>query len=163
MMIKKNLAIDDGVSDVTEKNSGVSLEDLARQAEQNEASGEAESAKVEAQSVRQETHSLAGEIEDALDMAAPFAEASMWWLKPEQFKALWGKETRKKIAAAAAVVMLKHGWSLGAVLEKYAPYIALGMAIAPSTVATVQLYKQAKAAPETVQAKHEDGSDATTS
>lgn len=162
-MVTKITSNPENVSDVVEKNSGVSLEDLARQADQNEASGEAESAKVEAQSVRQETHSLAGEIEDALDMAAPFAEAGMWWLKPEQFKALWGKETRKKIAAAAAAVMLKHGWSLGAVLEKYAPYIALGMAIAPSTVATVQLYKQAKAEQKPVQAKQEDGSDATTS
>lgn len=163
MMVKKILAIEGGaadVTDVTEKASGVSLDDLVKQAEQNESSGQAETAKIEAKNTSQETSSLAGEIEDALDMAAPFAEAGMWWLKPEQFKTLWGKETRKKIAAAAAVVMLKHGWTLGAVLEKYAPYIALGMAFAPSAVATVQLYKQARATP----AKNEgDGSDATTS
>lgn len=157
-IIKKN----ENASDVIEKPSGASLEDLAVQAEQNEASGEAETAKVEAQSVRQETHSMAGEIEDALDMAAPFAEAGMWWLNPEQFKSLWGKETRKKIAAAAAVVMLKHGWTLGSVLEKYAPYIALGMAFAPSAIATVQLYKQARAL-QTQTKTPGEGSDATTS
>lgn len=142
MMVKKIIVIEGGVTDVVEKPSGISLEDLALQAEKNDASGKAETEQVEAKSAVKETNNLAAEIEDALNMAAPFAEAGMWWLNPGQFKALWGADTRKKIAAAAAAVMLKHGWNFAAVLEKYAPYIALGMAFAPPMIATVQAYKQ---------------------
>lgn len=147
MMVKKILAIGDSVGDVVEKPSGISLEDLALQAEKNDTAGQAETERAEAKSAVQETNTLAAEIEDALNMAAPFAEAGMWWLTAEKFKQLWGAETRKKIAAAAAAVMLKHGWNLSTVLEKYAPYIALGMAFAPPVMATVQAYKQATAKP----------------
>lgn len=159
-LVQKN---NEDVQDVQEKTSAAGLDDLAEQADANEASGQAESVQAAAKTEDKKTQSLASEVEDALDMAAPFAEAGMWWLSPEQFAALWGKPSRKKIAAAAAAVMIKHGWELGAVLEKYAPYIALAMAVGPSTVATVQVYKQAKNRTPAAAVAESDGTNDTTS
>lgn len=159
-LVQKNPA---EIDDVQAKPATPGLEDLAAAADANEAGAQAETMQAAAKTEDKKAQSLASEIEDALDMAAPFAEAGMWWLKPGQFEALWGKPSRKKIAVAAAAVMLKHGWELGAVLEKYAPYIALGMALAPSAVATVQLYKQAKNRAPAAAVVESDGSNDTTS
>lgn len=123
------------------------FEDLAKLAEKNDASSQAETLREDSKQQQLEVKSAATELKAALDIAASFAKPGMWWLEPEQFETLWGSKSREQIAAAIAAVMQKHGWEIGGVMDKYGPYIALAMAVGPPALATVQGYKQAISKP----------------
>ena len=130
-------------NDTQVSKSAVDFEDLAKLAEKNDASSQAETLKEDSKQQQLEVKSAATELKAALDIAASFAKPGMWWLEPEQFEALWGEKSRKQIAVAIAAVMQKHGWEIGGVMDKYGPYLALAMAVGPPALATVQGYKQA--------------------
>lgn len=134
-------------NDAAVTKSSVDFEDLAKLAEKNDASSQAETIKEESKQQQLEVKSAATELKAGLDIAASFAVKGMWWLEPEQFEALWGEKSRKQIAVAIAAVMQKHGWEIGGVMDKYGPYIALAMAVGPPALATVQGYKQATEKP----------------
>lgn len=61
-----------------------------------------------------------------------------WW--PE-FGLIWSDTTLKGIAANGAIVMQRHGWTLGEVLTKYGPYIGLAASLVPAVLATVAAVK----------------------
>lgn len=81
----------------------------------------------------------AAELEGALTMARLMVEPMFaWW--PE-FKATWGDATIKAIADSGGAIMDRHGWSVGAVLGQWGPYIALIAAVGPPSFVTFQAIK----------------------
>jgi len=83
----------------------------------------------------------------ALRMAQAVARGGCWWLDEKQFDALWGEATLRSIAGPGAEIMRRHGWTMGDMLSKYGPYLALGGAIVPPALATIAAYKQARDKP----------------
>lgn len=93
---------------------------------------------------RQAVDTLQKDLADALAMAAAVAQPALWWLTPEQFAALWGKQVQAAIAVSGAELMRRHGLTMGDVMSKYGPYIGLAGALGPSTLATVAAFKREK-------------------
>lgn len=81
----------------------------------------------------------AAELESALTMARLMvAPMFNWW--PE-FSATWSDSTVKAISESGGAIMDKHGWSVGAVLGQWGPYIALIAAVGPPAFVTFQAIK----------------------
>lgn len=66
----------------------------------------------------------------------------------EQLVKVWTDTVIKQASEAGAAVMALHGWSMGDVMGKYAPYIALAAALAPPALATVRIMKAPAPAPK---------------
>jgi hypothetical protein len=107
--------------------------------------GEATAAAQEQKAERVEVDTLQQDVAEVLDFLATLAEMLMWWLQPDQFKALWGPAKRKEMAAPLAAIARRHGLDVKGVVGNYGPYAALALALAPSVVVTAKVYKQAKA------------------
>lgn len=120
------------------------LDALEREAGAAEASGQAQQQQATAKQEQQEVDTLEADLLDALNMAAAPAKPAMWWLNDEQFESLWGQKVRKAIAESGAVIMRRHGLSLGGLMSQYGPYVGLVAAIGPSVAATVAVYKTEK-------------------
>lgn len=81
----------------------------------------------------------AAELESALTMARLMvAPMFNWW--PE-FGATWNDATVRAISESGGAIMDKHGWSVGAVLGQWGPYIALIAAVGPPAFVTFQAIK----------------------
>lgn len=119
------------------------LEALEAQALASETEGQTEATKAAAKEAEKEVIDLAGDLSDALDMAAGLAKPALWFLDDQKFELLWGEKVRKQIAAAGAEIMRRHGLNMGDLFSKYGPYIALAGALGPSAIATVAAYKAA--------------------
>lgn len=91
------------------------------------------------------TDTLEADLQDVLRMAAEFAEPMAWFLTPERFAQLWGPARLKAIAGPGAEIMRRNGWTIVGLMGKWAPYMALGAAIGPPAVATLQAYRMATA------------------
>lgn len=89
----------------------------------------------EAQRAEDTVAALLEVLQFARSMAAP---AMSWWA---DFGAVYSDEALHKIAAAGAVVMDRHGWTLGEMFEQWGPYVALAAAVAPPALATVHAFK----------------------
>jgi hypothetical protein len=86
---------------------------------------------------------LFGALQLVRDMVAPMLPDD----KAAPFKTLWPDSTLQAAATAGAAVCELHGWSLTDALGKYAPYIALLVAVAPPGVATAKLLQAPKTQP----------------
>jgi len=94
---------------------------------------------------KQELDTLKADMLDALEFIATPAQKLCWWLTPEQFEQLWGKSTQKAMADPLAKIMRRNGWDVKGIASEYGPYIALGIAVVPPAMATLKVYKEAKA------------------
>lgn len=66
------------------------------------------------------------------------------------------KQQAPAMAAAGAEVMRLHGWTMGGVMAKYAPYIALIVAVAPiASTARAEVAAQKEAAAQQKQAAND--------
>lgn len=117
-----------------------SLDDLATQAEAIAAPADAPGVAL----VPAGPDTTEKDVLSALKAAQKIARRGVWWLKPEEFEELWGDQTIRDIAEAAAEVMRHHGLTSGQVFAKYSAHIALGMATIPPAWVTVMAYRQAK-------------------
>lgn len=70
------------------------------------------------------------------------APAFPWW--PE-FGQVWNDKQLQAIAEAGAAVMQRHGMTLGAVMERWGPYVALVAATAGPSLATYTAIKAHRA------------------
>lgn len=133
------------------------LSDSAKDKQASEAAQASATAKVESAEVKSQKE----DIKDALKIATPFAEKGMWWLKPQEFDALWGSEKfRESVAGPAAEIMHRNGWTTKGVMSKYGPYLALAAALAEPVAGTVILYKERKNGPPASTGGSGDGSGA---
>jgi len=147
-MVKKLTASHDA-QDVTAKPAAepdlmTALGALEQEAGATEQAGEARQQQAEAKEEQQEIDTLEADLLSALNMAAAPAQPAMWWLNEQQFEDLWGQKVRKGIAESGAVIMRRHGLSLGGLMAAYGPYIGLLAAVGPSVAATVAVYKAEK-------------------
>lgn len=98
--------------------------------------------------VAREARELLGALQLARMLVAPLFR---WW--PE-FGQVWGDQTITGISQNGAAVLVRQGWSVGEIFEKWGPYIGLAVATAPPCIAThqaiqwhrAQLARQAKEA-----------------
>lgn len=94
---------------------------------------------------QQAVASTEADLLGALEMARAMVEPMFdWW---EDFGRVWGDTTLQRIANGGALVMQRHGWTLGDVMGQFGPYIALGMATIPPSFVTykaVQAHKKAQ-------------------
>jgi hypothetical protein len=76
------------------------------------------------------------------DMAAPTVA---WW---REYRTVWSDRALRAIAESGAVVMQRHGLTLGEVWTHLGPYIALVAAALPPSLATWQAIRNRDALPE---------------
>lgn len=82
----------------------------------------------------------ADELHSALVMArAMIGPAMSWW---PDFGAVWSDQTMRGIANAGAMVMERHGLTVGQLLGQWGPYLALVGAVAPPSFVTYQVIQQ---------------------
>lgn len=79
---------------------------------------------------------LLGALQMARMMVAPMFT---WWA---EFGRVWGDDTLQGIAQGGALVMQRHGWTMGGVMGEFGPYIALAGATLPPSFVTYQAIKQ---------------------
>ena len=118
------------------------LETLQQEAAQLDAPAEPAPAEVQAK-----TDSTAQDLFGILQVARAAARPAVYWQDDAQFNALWGDSTMQAIAEPLAEIMARHGLTMGDMVGRYAPYIALAGALAPPAIATIQGYKLAQAKP----------------
>lgn len=153
-MVKRIEAPAGDVQDVTAKPSpaapGVApevvagLDGLLSEAGAAEKQGRAQEQQAAEKQEQQQVDTLEADLIDALNMAAAPARPAMWWLTEEQFEQLWGAKVRKGIAESGAIIMRRHGLSLGGLMNQYGPYVGLVAALGPSLAGTVAIYKAEK-------------------
>jgi len=147
------------VSDATIKTPTVNpLDALSAEAAGIENQGVREAEKQAEKQEKQEVDTLAADLAGALKMAATVAQPAIWWLTPEQFAGLWGDSVQRAVAESGAEIMRRHGLTMGDMLSKYGPYIALAGALGPSTLATVAAFKREK---QKMIAEQKGGADAS--
>lgn len=87
----------------------------------------------------------AGELRQALDLARALAAPSFaWW---PDFERVWSDAALDRIAQAGAAVMELHGWTVGDMLGRWGPYLALVGATAPPALATWAAIRAQRDAP----------------
>lgn len=133
----------EAVTDVQPKNKA--LDDLLREAVEADSAGDTERQEAEQRNQQRETDTIEADLRDTLSMLATVAQPGMWWLTEPEFERLWGPKVQAGIASSGAEIMRRHGLSLGGLMSQYGPYIALGGALGPSALATVNAYKREKA------------------
>jgi hypothetical protein len=131
----------DTASDATPRNETAdALDQLASRASSEQPEPAAAPATVQADG-------LENDLLDVLRMVQVVARRGIWWLTPDEFGNLWGDATLQGIAGPGAEIMRRNGWTMADAMSKYGPYIALGAAVAPPAIATVQAYKIARKKP----------------
>jgi hypothetical protein len=83
-------------------------------------------------------HELRGALEMVRLMASP---AFAWW---PQFGQVWSDQTLQAMATNGAVIMERHGWTVGQALAEWGPYIGLIGATLPPALATYQAVQTRK-------------------
>lgn len=126
----------------TSDNDGVeSLKALQAEAHKLETAPQVKAEQAEQQQVEQATENTATELLTVLTIVRTMAVNVMQPHHSEKFQTIWTDAVLKNASDAGAQVMELHGLTMGGVMGKYAPYIALAAAVAPPTIATVQLLK----------------------
>jgi hypothetical protein len=137
---------DDNTTDAAHVESGTDLADLSAQIDALEGAQEAGQAARQAAQTEQQVHSAQAELFGALQMARMMVAPMMgWW---DQFPKVWSDETLQSIAEGGAMVMQRHGWTMGGVMGQFGPYIALGGATIPPALVTYQAIQHRKAEQE---------------
>lgn len=137
-------------------NESESLDTLAQDAQLIDTSLDPRAEQREQQQAQQEADvldSVAAELMAAATMIRamwlPLIEAS----SPRKAAALamvWNDGTLRNAAGAGAQVMQLHGITLGSVLGKFGPYVALVAALAPPVIQTAQIMRVQEAKPAEV-------------
>lgn len=79
---------------------------------------------------------LAAELLDTLTMLREMAAPTVaWW---DAYRTVWSDRALRAIADAGAVVMQRHGWTMGELFASWGPYIGLAAATLPPSIATLQ-------------------------
>ena len=92
-----------------------------------------------AKAANAESDSMVEDIFDALCMvrefaAPPIEDAGL--LPVGKLETIWTDAVLRKIAKPAAQIMQRHGFSLGEILDRWGPYLALIAALATPSMAT---------------------------
>lgn len=94
-------------------------------------------AEAEARELADGQAQAAGMVEDlvsVLKMARGMVgTAFVWW---EHFAAVWNDDVLRGIAENGAILMQRHGWTMGQLMSKWGPYLGLFGAVAPAAYAT---------------------------
>lgn len=85
---------------------------------------------------------LLGALQMARMMVAPMFQ---WW---PAFGDTWSDAQLQGIAEGGALVMQRHGWTMGGVMGEFGPYLALAGATLPPSFVTYQAIKAHKEAQE---------------
>ncbi len=131
-----------------------SLEALASEAQtiDNPIEAQAQAAQVAQQAAQvaqqQAIKNNAAELEQAAMIVRAMALPLLPEEKAEKLARVWTDAVIKQASAAGAAVMDLHGLSMGDVMGKYAPYIALAASLAPPVLATVRIMKEPEPQPQ---------------
>lgn len=116
-----------------------SLDALAAEAQALEGAAIVQQQAAESKAEQAAVGATARDLRAALGMARMMAApAFAWW---PDFGACWSDAQLDAISEAGAEVMQRHGVSMGEVMAKWGPYVALGMATLPPGLATYQAIK----------------------
>lgn len=121
------------------------LDALARQAADLEGQQQQQKTDNAKATTDDKAQGMAEDLFQSLVMAREAGGAACTFMTEEKFNATWSDARLRNIASAAAVIMVKHGWSMGDVLEKYAPYIALVVALWKPAIETFKALRDARA------------------
>lgn len=138
---------------------GADLDALAQQAAALEGQQQQQKADSAKAGNEDKATGIAEDLFQSLVMAREAGGAACTFMTEEKFNATWSDARLKNIASAAAAIMVKHGWTMGDVLEKYAPYIALVVALWKPAIETFKALRDARAV-EAVQPGAASGSGA---
>lgn len=143
-----------------------SLDVIAGDAQLIDTSPDPRAEQREQQQAQEEAHvfeSTAGEL-----LAAATMIRAMWLpliaatspRKADALAGVWNDGVLRQAAGAGAQVMQLHGITLGSVLGKFGPYVALVAALAPPVMQTAQIMRVQEAKPaEVVQPPAGEGVD----
>lgn len=127
-------------TDTTEGAPAAGFEDLAQEAASLEGGPPVEGSPEAAANQAQQHQQTSTELMQALTMARMLVSPMFgWW---QDFPRVWSDQTLQGIASGGAAVMLRHGWTMGDLFEKWGPYLALAMATIPPSAVTWQAIKQ---------------------
>ena len=133
-----------GQADQPEGGNDDELIALAQQLDGEAQSGHKEAARQLQAAADSELQVMTAELRDALGLARMMvAPMFAWW---PDFGTCWSDAQLQTIASSGAAVMQRHGLSMGEVMTKWGPYVALGVATLPPSIATVQAVKARNAA-----------------
>lgn len=127
---------------------------------------EAEAAFLEQQSAPQIPPGAPGSIEHLKQSTAETAELiEMVWsmvgpIIPPRYADRYGPQQRARVASSLTVVAIKRGWDIGGALERYAPELALVVAlVGPIVPVVLDDIKAARAAKELAHGGHQQAQD----
>lgn len=116
------------------------LDAIADEAQALEGAADAKQAQAETKRAEVEQQSAAAELRGALEMVRMIAAPALaWW---PQFGQVWGDSQLDGISDAGAAVMQRHGWTVGDIMTKWGPYVALVGAVLPPSLVTYQAIQQ---------------------
>lgn len=118
-----------------------SLDAIAAEALQLDAAPQQAQALQQQAQAQANTHNNAAELLQAAQIVRAMALPILPEHQREPLARVWSDAVIKQASDAGAAVMDLHGLSMGDVMGKYAPYIALAAALAPPTLATVRIVK----------------------
>lgn len=93
----------------------------------------------------QQAANLESELLAALQLVRGIAGPLCHWMTLERFERTWSNERIRAMAEPGAIIMQLNGWTVGAMLGKWGPYIALTAAMGAPTLETIRAYKDASA------------------
>lgn len=129
--------MDEVTEDQTTQTAGAdALDAVILQAEALEGAAVAPAEKAQAEQQAVAVVSAAAELLQALQLLRLIAAPAMkWW---EHFAEVWSDAQLIAISEAGAQVMQRHGWSMGELMSKWGPYLALVSAVGLPGLATYQ-------------------------
>lgn len=128
--------------DAAELDTAQALADLAGEAQAFETEPDAKAAEQQAAQEAETTATIAAELADVLGMARMMcAPLLSWW---PDYEKVWSDSQIQAISQAGAVVMVRHGWSMGEMVSQWGPYLALVAAAGLPAMATYTAIRQHK-------------------
>lgn len=116
------------------------LDDLAREADMLDAAPEAAAQAGAIAQAEQAQLTAGAELFGALQavraMVLPMLSVVVEAPRIAALEAVWNDRVLEASAGAGAVIMARHGWTLGGVMGEYAPYVLLVAALAPPVIQT---------------------------
>jgi hypothetical protein len=145
-IVKKSEPAPAPTSDGVEPLAALAAEAAALEATPTEAAQVAQ--QQQAQQQQAATANTANELQQTLVMVRAMVLPVLPDHQRGKLADVWSDKVLEQASKAGAEVMTLHGWTLGDVMGKYAPYIALAAALAPPTLATVRIMKEPAPAPK---------------
>lgn len=120
--------------------------DLEARAAGIDGAGEQQLQQQQASEQQQADTEAAGMVEglvEVLQLARSMLAAGFaWW---PHFATVWNDGVLRGIAANGAIIMQRHGWTLGELMTRWGPYLGLLGVTAPAAYATYQAIQHRKA------------------